>query len=120
MQHKTTKELIYPPNPKADKKKLLQAGRAYQWQIFLVMLGLVLFWLIYFGLITLTGLGLYWYWELPMIGHIRYGIFLKAGGLAIGVMFLVFLLKFLFKKFGTRDENMVEIKEKTSPNFLPF
>lgn len=113
------------PNPKAvgsetDKKTLLNPGTAYQRQVIIVFVGLLFFWLLYFALVGLACWGIYLLWELPLVSNSGYAILLKVGSLAMGVMFLGFLLKFIFKSNDAEDKSMIEIKEAEQPRLFEF
>lgn len=120
MQKKTSSQaIIYPPSPIADRKKLLNPGRSYQTKVVFVLFGVIAFWLLYFALVALGVWGFIWLLYLPML-HTSYGILLKIGSLATAGMFMLFLLKFLFKSWSWQDASLVEIKESEQPQLFAF
>jgi Zn-dependent protease with chaperone function len=101
----------------ADKKKLTEPGLAYKRQVFIVFAGLLLFWIVYFALVAATVWGIYLLYAFPPFGD---AIMINIGILATGAMFLIFMLKFLFKKSGDDDKSMIEITEQEHPNLFAF
>jgi Zn-dependent protease with chaperone function len=115
-----SQNLPYPLSPKINKRKLLAVGTKYQWQIILVLFAILLFWLIYFGLLSLNVWLIYYLWEMPLVYKSTYGVMIKIGLIAMAVTLFIFLIKFLFKSQAMGTEDMVEITEKEQPQLFAF
>lgn len=110
----------YPPSPQLDKRKLLNVGAKYQWQIILVLFAILLFWLTYFSLLALNGWLIYFLWQMPLVYKSTYGVLIKIGFIAMAVTLFIFLIKFLFKSQAMGTEDLVEIKERNHPQLFEF
>ncbi len=99
------------PSPDAPPPALTQPTRAYQFRVLTMLLSLVVFLAIYFGMIAGT------------IWLIQDSFSREDGGFLLGIaglFFLVFLVKPLFKRQRVNRDEMVEITREKQPNFFAF
>jgi Zn-dependent protease with chaperone function len=111
---------LYPATPEGITKDFTKVHQAYRKQVFIVLAGIALFFLLYLALIAAAGYLVWWAVTYEMYEINRLTILLKIGAVAMAVMFFVFLLKFLFKKHSFKDPNQVELKEQDHPELFAF
>ncbi|MBI3219112.1 MAG: M48 family metalloprotease [Bacteroidetes bacterium] len=117
-------EIIYPPKPLNVSEKVTEPSAAFKKEVSKVLLSIGLFIMVYFllmggaiGLALLTGFGgLMLIAAYPSVITIMLGL----GLIGLGIMVLIFLIKFLFKKVSADRSNLTEIKKKDQPELFEF
>ncbi|GAB3957937.1 hypothetical protein GCM10028805_51600 [Spirosoma harenae] len=116
--------LIYPPAPTLPDTGFLDPSPAFRQHVLRTLLGIVGFAILYLCLIGF-GLGLAYGCVLSTIWLIsvsinKLTIIIGLGLLALGIMFLLFLVKFLFAVYKNQDAQRVEITAKDHPRLFTF
>ncbi|MDJ1502848.1 M48 family metallopeptidase [Xanthocytophaga agilis] len=116
--------LFYPPSPQNVPPSLTQPSKAYAANIGKVMVGIVLFILLYILLLVASVFMLYYGVIVGLfIISLRVNLLtIGAGGgiVALTVMFCWFLIKFIFKTRHNENPQRVEIFEKDYPELFAF
>jgi Zn-dependent protease with chaperone function len=104
---------LYPPSPTRIPEGLTAPGSDYKLRVWLVLTGLVLFFLLYLGLVAGTGFLTVWFlFQRP----IAWGVVLS---LCTGLFFL-FLVKRLFRRERLEKAARIEIFEDEQPRLFAF
>ncbi|MCI0682866.1 MAG: M48 family metallopeptidase [Gemmataceae bacterium] len=111
----------YPPSPRNVPVDLTEPTPAYRQQVTLVLISVVIFLLLYFGLMFLSGLLVYKLltWELAERNHGGIVILRIILIMPCALLFL-FLLKNLFKRETAEKTYDVEIFEDEHPRLFDF
>jgi Zn-dependent protease with chaperone function len=103
---------LYPASP--ERAPAARTTTAYRLRVVVVLLSLVAFLALYFGLVAGSAYLVYASWTLWDWG------LLKIGALAGSGMLFLFLLKGLFKRNQLDVSDMVEIREREQPTLFAF
>ncbi|SHJ66862.1 M48 family metallopeptidase [Aquimarina spongiae] len=112
---------FYPLSPELDRKNFTKITTNYKKNVFVVLVGIVLF----FALYTAAVAGSIYLFYLALtydMGHInKLTILLKAGTVGMSGMFVLFMIKFIFKKQRLDNNPLnIEITEKEHPKLFQF
>jgi Zn-dependent protease with chaperone function len=109
----------YPPSPVDVPEDLTVPSSGYRWQVFLVLFSLFLFFVIYLGL--LIGSAFLVFKCLTMTGQRANDLMLlRIGGMALGLLLFLFLLKGFFKFDRAEKSFDVEVFEEDHPRLFDF
>ncbi|MFD0862105.1 M48 family metallopeptidase [Sungkyunkwania multivorans] len=106
----------YPENPSAVPENLTEVHRSYKSKVVLAILGILLFYLCYFGM--LFGFSYFTYYMFN--SFMNDGTLWELAGAVGGLMLVLFTLKFLFKFNKFQDKVSVEITAKNHPKLYAF
>jgi len=111
---------FYPKNPENISKEFTKLHSSYKTRAFLAILAIILFFVLYAGLVF--GLGVLTYkaviYEIENINKIT--ILIKIGAIAGSAMLFVFTLKFLFKLKNPKPENRIKLNKEEYKNIWDF
>ncbi len=117
-------KLIYPPSPETRDISFLSPHAEFEANVKRVAWAILLFLLTYFLLLVVSGIVCYLcvLGAIFLITHLYHLllIFVALCLLIFGVMIFVFMLKFVFIRNQTAEENQVEIFEKDQPHLFAF
>lgn len=120
----STMSFLYPPKPEASDLSFLDPSPQFKKQVYSMIQGIVGFALLYLGLVVvgIVLLVVCYYVSIGIISISPNFLTLAAGLglLTLGVMFLIFLVKFIFSKTTETDPNQIEIFEKDYPTLFAF
>jgi Zn-dependent protease with chaperone function len=115
---------LYPPNPAPVSEEIIQPSAAFKKEVQKVMGSIFLFFLVYIILIILAlalaagcvmlGIGV-----MGASGHII-GIIAGVGIMSIGIMVVIFLIKFIFSVKKVDETGMTQVKEADQPELFAF
>lgn len=110
----------YPTSPQNISKELTSLTSSYKLKAFLAIMAIILFFLLYTGLVI--GLGyLVYYAFIYEMGYInKLTILLKIGAIAGSIMLFVFTLKFIFKLKNHNPTNRIKLKKEEHPELWGF
>jgi Zn-dependent protease with chaperone function len=104
---------LYPPSPTRIPEGLTAPGSDYQLRVWLVLASLVLFFLLYLGLIAGTGFLTVWFlFQRP----IAWGIVVSLGT----GLFFIFLIRRLFRRERVEKAARIEVLEDEQPRLFAF
>ncbi|KZS40969.1 hypothetical protein AWE51_24530 [Aquimarina aggregata] len=114
-------EEFYPISPELDRKDFTKINASYKNNVLIVLLGIVLFFLIYSAAVAGSMYLLYLAITYDIGDINKLTIFLKIGTIGMSAMFVLFMVKFLFKKQRLDDNPLnIEIKEDEHPKLFQF
>ncbi len=117
-------EIMYPPKPQSVSEKITEPSLAFKSEVRKVLISIALFILVYIllmgaaiGLALLTGFG----GVLLIAAYPSFiTLMLGLGLMGLGIMVLIFLVKFLFRKVHVDRSHLTEIKKKDQPELFAF
>jgi Zn-dependent protease with chaperone function len=109
---------LYPPGPAAVPEDLTTPTARYRVEVALVALGLVVFALVYVGLVAGCGYLAWSLWQQDLRG--RGAVYLAAAGTAVLAAIVVFLLKGLFRRQRRDPSGHVEVTREDEPALFAF
>ncbi len=107
---------LYPKNPTNVPLSLTMVSEDYKKRVVLAILGVVLFYLCYFGLLV----GFSWFTYYMFNSFLNDGSYWELAASVGGLMLVLFTLKFLFKRTGYDDKISIEITQKNHPKLYDF
>ncbi|MEM9917308.1 MAG: M48 family metallopeptidase [Bacteroidota bacterium] len=111
---------FYPASPKNVPEALTQLPASYRNRVVAVLIAIILFILLFIGLVVFSGYSVYWAIFYPMATVNKLTILVKIGLIGITAMFFVFTLKFLFKSNNHDNPTDIVLKEKDHPRLFDF
>ncbi|PCH76969.1 MAG: hypothetical protein COB98_04770 [Flavobacteriaceae bacterium] len=110
----------YPQSPINVPENLTKLPASYQFRAALAILAILLFFVMYFGLVVLLGYLAYYAFVYDMGSVNKLTILLKIGAIAGAVMLFVFTLKFVFKLKNHKPTNRIKLKKDDHPELWSF
>jgi len=116
------KASLYPPNPENVPDDLTEPSAEYRTQTFMLLLSLVLFFLLYFGLMLFSAMYMLWaiWFFLGAAGHNPLLRFFSLCFVPLALTLFVYMLKNLFKSEHAEKEFQIEIFEDEHPKLFEF
>lgn len=115
---------LYPSNPAQVSESVTQPTEAFKKEVKKVMGSIVLFFLVYILLIIVAlvlAAGCVMLGITVIVGLSSVlGLIAGVGIMSIGVMVVIFLIKFIFSVKKTDEAGMVEVKEAEQPELFAF
>jgi Zn-dependent protease with chaperone function len=119
-----TSTVTYPSTPAQIDEKIIQPSSSFKAEVFKVLLAIIFFiatYLLLMGsailLAALCGYGGF----MMIVGFPRFmTLMLGIGLIGLGVMVVIFLLKFLFKRNRVDRSHLIEIKKADYPELFSF
>lgn len=111
---------LYPTSPSVDSKKLTALPSSYKLRASLAVVAILLFFVLYFGLVAAFGYLAYYAFIYDMGNVNKLTILLKIGAIASSVMLFIFTLKFIFKLKNHKRENRIQLKKEDHPDLWLF
>ncbi|NER12918.1 M48 family metalloprotease [Leptobacterium flavescens] len=116
-----TDKNFYPESPSINRKNYTRISSSYQNNVMVVLLGIILFFLLYFSALVASFYLIYLAISYDMGPSInKFTILLKIGTIGMSVMFSLFMLKFLFKKQNFNTPLNIEITKDEHPKLFNF
>lgn len=113
---------LYPQSPSGIDADFTQPNAQYNSRVIMVLLGMMLFFVLYVGFVIASGYLLYW--SVMNIAHNIsdniYVILFQFALVFIAVMLFVFTLKFLFKRHSFENPKNIELQERDYPELYRF
>ncbi len=111
---------VYPPSPKDRSDSYTSLPSSYKLKAALAILAIILFFVLYFGLVVALGYLVRWsiFYDMGDVNKIT--ILGKLGAIAGSAMLFVFTLKFIFKLKNHRPENRIKLVKKEHPDLWKF
>lgn len=113
-------QTLYPAGPAELNSQLTALTSSYKLRAALAVLSIILFFLLYIGLVVGLGFLVYGAITYSMDSINKLTLLLKLGAIAGSVMLFAFTLKFIFKLKNHRAENRIELKQKDFPELWAF
>ncbi|KQC31891.1 hypothetical protein AAU57_00055 [Nonlabens sp. YIK11] len=110
---------FYPPSPLSIPKNFTKLPISYKVKAALAILAVIVFFLLYLGLIAAT-LWLFYQAVIIDVSISLYPILLKLGAIAGAGMLFAFTLKFLFKLRNVQPENRIKVELIKNPKLKEF
>lgn len=112
--------IFYPKSPTGLPNGLTKLSPSYNFRAFLAVLSILLFFILYFSLVTALGYMVYMaiIYEVENIN--KFTILLKLGAIAGAVMLFLFTLKFIFKLRNPQIENRIKLDNDANPELVEF
>ena len=110
----------YPKNPHQLPQNLTQLPSLYYLKASIAILSILLFFVLYGGLIYALGLLVYHAIQYPMVSINKITILGKLGAIAGSVMLFAFTLKFIFKIKNHKPENRIRLSKEKYPELWAF
>jgi len=115
-----TVDSIYPESPSLNSKQLTALPFSYKFKAFLAVLAILLFFVLYTGLVTAFGFLTYYAVIYDMGSVNKLTVLLKIGAIAGAAMLFVFTLKFIFKIKNHKPVNRIKLSKEAQPNLWNF
>src|SRR5262245_50674762 len=110
------KRSYYPPSPRDVPVELTAAGGAYRLQVFLLLCGILLFFLVYLGLLAVSPYAIYRGIVMPVErATAKSDVTWKVVLIALGTLIFLFLLKGFFKRQRVMKSLDIEITPGEQP-----
>lgn len=110
----------YPESPTVIPDKFTKPSSSYQIRTTLAILGIFLFFTLYFAMVTLLGFLVERAIFYEVYEYNRWSIILKIGAILGASMLFVFTLKFIFKIKSVSIKNRVELSKSEYPQVWDF
>lgn len=110
----------YPKSPSNVNPNYSSLPSSYKLKALLAILSIILFFILYFGLVVALGYLCKWAFTYNMGSLNKLTILGKAGAVAGSIMLFVFTLKFIFKLKNHKPENRIKIDKNKHPRLSEF
>ncbi|MCB9235846.1 MAG: M48 family metalloprotease [Bacteroidia bacterium] len=114
----------YSPPPEIKDRSFMQPSRRFKFQVFRVILAILLFVLVYCTLLAAGVFMLVLFWRLLLYFQDQNSsllvIVISVAGVLISVMSLLFMIRFVFSQDNEQKPGMTEIKEQDQPLLFSF
>jgi len=110
----------YPKSPDNIPDNFTKLSNSYKFKAGLAIVSIVLFFLLYFSLVTVLGYTVKYAFMYDMGSVNKITILLKVGAIAGAVMLFVFTVKFIFKLKNPKPENRIKLDKLEHPDLINF
>lgn len=114
------RDSLYPQSPEGLPNDFIKISKDYKTKVLYVLIGIILFILLFAALIFFSGYMVYWAIFYDMINVNKFTLLLKIGAIGSTIMFFLFTLKFLFKSNKYKNPTDVVLKKEEHPKLFDF
>lgn len=111
---------FYPPSPKQIKSDYTKLPIAYNLKALLAVFSVILFFLLYIGLVIVLALLTKWAFTYTIEDVNRFSLLGKAGACLGSTMLFLFTLKFIFKIRNFKPENRIKLQKQEQQSLWAF